>query len=58
MYQTPGAIERMQGASCTNLVGVHRIEGAGHWVQQEQPEKVCERLLAFLRDTAHGGRRL
>src|SRR5215813_6422950 len=55
MYQTPGAIERMQGTSCTNLVGVHRIEGAGHWVQQEQPEKVSELLLAFLRD--HGARK-
>ncbi len=55
MYQTPGAIERMQGTSCTNLVGVHRIEGAGHWVQQEQPEKVSELLIGFLRD--HGGRK-
>jgi len=55
MYQTPGAIERMQGTTCTNLVGVHRIEGAGHWVQQEQPEKVSELLLAFLRD--HGARK-
>ena len=50
MYQTPGAIERMQGTSCTRLLGVHRVEGAGHWVQQEQPEKVAELLLAFLRD--------
>jgi pimeloyl-ACP methyl ester carboxylesterase len=24
------------------------VDGAGHWVQQEQPEKVCELLLAFL----------
>src|SRR5712691_7826477 len=52
MYQTPGAIERMQGTSCTKLLGVHRVDGAGHWVQQEQPEKVCELLLAFLRDPA------
>src|SRR5690242_7192121 len=57
MYQTPGAIERMQGTSCTRLLGVHRVEGAGHWVQQEQPEKVCELLLAFLRDPVHGVRR-
>jgi pimeloyl-ACP methyl ester carboxylesterase len=55
MYQTPGAIERMQGTSCTNLVGMHRIEGAGHWVQQEQSEKVSELLIGFLRD--HGGRK-
>jgi pimeloyl-ACP methyl ester carboxylesterase len=57
MYQTPGAIERMQGTSCTRLLGVHRVEGAGHWVQQEQPDKVCELLLAFLRDPAQGARR-
>ena len=55
MYQTPGAIERMQGTSCTRLVGVHRLDGAGHWVQQEQPEKVSELLIGFLRD--HGGRK-
>ncbi|HKW84138.1 MAG TPA: alpha/beta hydrolase, partial [Burkholderiaceae bacterium] len=57
MYQTPGAIERMQGTSCTRLLGVHRVEGAGHWVQQEQPEKVSELLLAFLRDPAHKERK-
>jgi pimeloyl-ACP methyl ester carboxylesterase len=56
MYQTPGAIERMQGMSCTRLIGVHRVEGAGHWVQQEQPAKVCELLLAFLRDPAQRAR--
>jgi len=26
------------------------IEGAGHWVQQERPQEVNERLLAFLRE--------
>jgi pimeloyl-ACP methyl ester carboxylesterase len=31
------------------------IEGAGHWVQQEQSEKVSELLIGFLRD--HGGRK-
>jgi pimeloyl-ACP methyl ester carboxylesterase len=30
--------------------GVHLIQGAGHWVQQEQPEAVATLLLAFLRD--------
>jgi pimeloyl-ACP methyl ester carboxylesterase len=57
MYQTPGAIERMQGTSCTWLLGVHRVDGAGHWVQQEQPEKVSELLLAFLGDPAHKERK-
>jgi pimeloyl-ACP methyl ester carboxylesterase len=30
------------------MTGVHLVEGAGHWVQQEQPEEVSRLLLAFL----------
>ena len=52
IYQTPGAIDRMQQTACTNMLGCHLIEGAGHWVQQEQPEKVSELLLNFLRHVA------
>jgi len=36
--------------SVTDLRGFHVIEGAGHWLQQERPEKVNELLLAFLRE--------
>ena len=50
-YQRPGAFERMQSAACTRMRGVHLIDGAGHWVQQEQPERVGELLLGFLRPT-------
>ena len=53
VYQTPGAFERMQTSACTKMVGVHLLDGAGHWVQQEQPDQVAGRLLAFLRE--HGG---
>ena len=49
-YQAPGALERMQGEACTDMQAVHLIPGAGHWVQQEQPEKVVELLLGFLKD--------
>ncbi len=49
IYQAPGAIERMQATACTRMRGCHLVDGAGHWVQQEQPEKVSELLLAFLR---------
>ena len=49
-FQSPGAWDRMPDA-CTNLLGMHLVEGAGHWVQQEQPEAVSELLLNFL-DTA------
>ena len=49
VYQSPGALERMQGTSCTDMRAVHLLEGAGHWVQQEQAAKVTELLLGFLR---------
>jgi len=32
---------------------VHLIEGAGHWVQQEQPQAVNTLLLDFLKRHAH-----
>jgi pimeloyl-ACP methyl ester carboxylesterase len=32
------------------MAGCHLVEGAGHWVQQEQPERVGELLLGFLRE--------
>jgi pimeloyl-ACP methyl ester carboxylesterase len=50
IYQTPGAIERMQESACTRMRGCHLIDGAGHWVQQEQPERVSDLLIAFLRE--------
>ncbi len=49
IYQSPGAIDRMRNSACTNMRDCHLIEGAGHWVQQEQPEKVTAFLLGFLR---------
>ena len=49
IYQTPGAIERMQKVACTKMKEIHLIEGAGHWVQQEQPDEVNRLLLQFLK---------
>jgi pimeloyl-ACP methyl ester carboxylesterase len=51
-YQRPGAFETMQETACTRMVGVHLIEGAGHWVQQEQPGEVSRLLLQFLKASA------
>jgi pimeloyl-ACP methyl ester carboxylesterase len=50
VYQTPGAFESMQKAACTKMQGVHLVDGAGHWVQQEQPKAVTELLLKFLQN--------
>jgi pimeloyl-ACP methyl ester carboxylesterase len=30
------------------MLGVHLVDGAGHWVQQEQPEAVNRLLIGFL----------
>lgn len=50
LHQTPNPLERMKKA-CTKLHGPVMVEGAGHWVQQEQPQKVVEQVLQFLRGT-------
>jgi pimeloyl-ACP methyl ester carboxylesterase len=49
IYQTPGAIERMQTQACMAMRDCHLLQGAGHWVQQETPEAVTALLLGFLR---------
>ena len=49
IYQTPGAIKRMQQHACTRMNEIHLIDGAGHWVQQERPNEVNRLLLEFLR---------
>jgi len=48
-YQRSGALEKMQAAVCTQMKGVYMLEGAGHWVQQEQPEQVTNLLLGVLK---------
>ena len=48
-YQRPGVFEAMQSKVCTNMIGCHLVDGAGHWVQQEQAAEVSRLLLAFLR---------
>ena len=51
-YQRPGALDAMQSAACTRMRGCHFVSGAGHWVQQEQPETVASLLMEFLRSSA------
>jgi len=47
-YQSPGNFERMQESACTDMREVHLVQGAGHWVQQEQAEETSRLLLNFL----------
>ena len=49
-YQRPGVYEAMQASARTRMLGCHLVDGAGHWVQQEQPAEVSRLLLAFLRE--------
>jgi pimeloyl-ACP methyl ester carboxylesterase len=47
VHQIPGAFDKMQQQACTRMLGCHLIPGAGHWVQQEQPEAVLHHLFDF-----------
>ncbi len=54
IYQRPGGdMIAMQERALTNMSGgCHLVEGAGHWVQQEQPGRVSTLLLDFLQHKA------
>lgn len=54
VYQRPGSLEKMRTSACTRMFGVHLVGGAGHWVQQEQPEKTSENILKFLKQAQAG----
>jgi pimeloyl-ACP methyl ester carboxylesterase len=51
-YQKAGELERLQSTVCTRFADTHLVDGAGHWVQQEQPQRVLKVLLDFLRRAA------
>jgi pimeloyl-ACP methyl ester carboxylesterase len=38
----------MTATACTQFKGVHLVDGAGHWVQQEQAENVTALIKQFL----------
>jgi pimeloyl-ACP methyl ester carboxylesterase len=52
IYQRPGVFEAMQTKACTRMIGCRLVDGAGHWVQQEQPAEVSRLVLAFLKTAA------
>lgn len=48
-YVSPGALDLMKTKATTRLEDIQLIDGAGHWIQQEQPARLCALLLAFVR---------
>jgi pimeloyl-ACP methyl ester carboxylesterase len=54
-YQRPGVFEAMQSKACTHMIGCHLVDGAGHWVQQEQSAEVSRLLLEFLQAARAAG---
>jgi pimeloyl-ACP methyl ester carboxylesterase len=42
----------MQSKACSNMIGAHLVDVAGHWVQQEQPAEVSRLSLQFLKQAA------
>ena len=49
-YSAPGAVDLMRTKAATRMGGIELIDGAGHWVQQEQPIRLSTLLLAFIKE--------
>lgn len=52
VYQNPGSLERLEKTLTTKYQGTHLVDGAGHWVQQEQAAALSMLLVAFLKRNA------
>ena len=48
--QSPGAFEDLQRGPLRCLLGVHLVEGAGHSLAVEQPERVNRLLIEFFKE--------
>ena len=49
-YSAPGALDLMRTKAATRMRGVEMIDGAGHWIQQEQPVRLSALLLDFIKE--------
>lgn len=49
-YAAPGALDVMTTKAATRMGGIELIDGAGHWIQQEQPVRLGTLLLAFIKE--------
>jgi pimeloyl-ACP methyl ester carboxylesterase len=47
-YQSPGSLDAMSARACSRFRALHFVQGAGHWVQQEQPAAVSRLLIEHL----------
>ncbi|MEC7838039.1 MAG: alpha/beta hydrolase [Chloroflexota bacterium] len=47
IYQKPGSIDQME-LSIVDFKGIELINNAGHWVQQEKPIEVANKILSFV----------
>jgi len=47
-WQSPGAVDKMRSCRSMREDDFVLVDGAGHWIQQEQPQKVVDLLLKFL----------
>ncbi|WP_407572004.1 alpha/beta fold hydrolase [Deinococcus altitudinis] len=50
-YAAQGAVELMKTRAATRMGDIELIDGAGHWVQQEQPDRLSTLLLDFIEET-------
>ena len=53
VYQKPGDFEKFKTCVCSQVPRTHLIRDAGHWVQQEKPERVAQLLIEFLQPHSH-----
>jgi pimeloyl-ACP methyl ester carboxylesterase len=49
-YSAPGALDVMKTKAATRMGDIELIDGAGHWIQQEQPVALGTLLLAFAKE--------
>jgi pimeloyl-ACP methyl ester carboxylesterase len=49
-FSAPGALDLMSTKAATRMGGIQMIDGAGHWIQQEQPQRLGRILLTFLEE--------
>jgi pimeloyl-ACP methyl ester carboxylesterase len=51
-YVSPGALDLMRTKAMTKMGDIQLIDGAGHWIHQEQPARLSALLLGFAKGLA------